>query len=211
MSGESAREAWLAASDGLVAGVHHALNNRMASLSALAQLLAMGAAPPGAERTLMQEVERFSGTLRLLGLVPRHPSEGPIPLQLPHLFPDVLALVGQHREVRDVEFAVDGDPGVLPVLCADWALTHALLALLVALGEAARERGAPRVSVRWAGDERFVVLEAEVEGGTGGEPPGLAGVAALFGEVGAEAQPTGAGIVVRFPTLPEARRREREG
>ncbi|HEX2091025.1 MAG TPA: hypothetical protein VHG28_01435 [Longimicrobiaceae bacterium] len=201
--------AWLAVSDGLLAGIHHALNNRMASVSALSQLLALDGTPgANVEHALLDELERFGAALRLLRLLPRHPGEEEIPLRVSELLPDALALVGMHREVRETDFVVEADSGVLPVLCAESALVHALLALLMSTGEAAGERGGRRVTVRCRGDDRRVVLEAEVEGGTGGELPHAAGVAALFREVGGEVRTTSTGYEVRLPTLLEARRPE---
>lgn len=192
-------EAWLAASDGLVAGVHHALNNRVATMSALVQLASLDPEPgPDALRALREELERLAGTLRLVGMLPRRPGEGPIPLQLPDLLPDVLALARQHRELRDVEVAVELPPGLPPVLAPETALAHALLALLVGAGAAARGRGAARAEVRVSADDRWVSLEAE--------PADPAGLAALFAAAGGGAEAAGARMVARLPTLAEGRR-----
>lgn len=199
----SPAEAWLEVSDGLVSGVHHALNNRMAAVSALAQLLALGGAPsPDTEHALLDEVGRFEGTLRLLRLLPRDPEGAPIPLHLPELLPEVLALVALHREIREVRYDVHGDPDVLPLVAEESALQRALLVLLVRAGEAARSG----VSVHYGGDERFVVLEVLVEGASGGVPDG--GIPGMFAEVGGEVRALEAGWEVRMPTLPEVRRRE---
>lgn len=200
----SPAEAWLEVSDGLVSGVHHALNNRVAAVSALAQLLALGGAPsPDTEHALLDEVGRFEGTLRLLRLLPRDPEGVPIPLHLPELLPEVLALVALHREIREVRYDVHGDPDVLPLVAEESALLRALLVLLVRAGEAARSG---EVSVRYGGDERFVVLEVLVEGASGGAPDG--GIAATFAEVGGEVRALEAGWEVRMPTLLEVRSRE---
>lgn len=203
----TAGEAWLAAADGLVAGVHHAINNRLGTLSALAQLAAMGGSP-GAQAlaALREETERMGSTLRLLALLPRRPAEEPIPLQLGEVLPEALALVAQHREVRDVEFAVETAPDLLPVLCPETALVHALLVLLVGAGVAAREGGAARVDVRCSGDEHRVTLEVEPEGDAVGGPLGGAGLAALFAAAGAETEATETGIIARLPTLLAGRR-----
>jgi signal transduction histidine kinase len=201
-SGGAAAEAWLAAADGLVAGVHHALNNRLGTVSALVQLASMDGGPgPEAMGALREELERMGGTLRLLGMVPRRPAEEPIPLQLSELLPDALALVAQHRDARDVHFAVETAPDLLPVLCPEGALLHALLALLAGAAVAATEAGTSRVDVRCTGDERRVTLEVEPEGDALGGPVGGAGLAALFAAAGGEAEATETGIVARLPTL----------
>lgn len=200
--GETPGEAWLAVSDGLVAGVHHALNNRLGTVSALVQLAALGGSGGmDPARALRDELERLGDTLRLLSMIPRRPGEEPIPLQLGDVLADALALVAQHRDVRDVEFAVETAPDLLPVLCPETALVHALLALLVGAGTSARERGAARVAVRCTGDERRVRVEVEPEGGAAGGGMDGAGLAALFAAAGGEAEATGSGIAARLPTL----------
>ncbi len=206
-AGGSAGEAWLAVSDGLVAGVHHALNNRLGTMSALAQLVAMGGTPrTDTQAALRQELDRFGNTLRLLGFVPRRPEESQIPLALPELLADLLSLTAQHRDVRDVEFAVTAPPDLLPVLCPETALSHALLALLVSAGIAARDGGSTRVEVRCSGDERFVTVEV-VPGGTAeGRALWDAGIEALFAAAGGEAKEAGAGMVACLPTLVEGRK-----
>jgi C4-dicarboxylate-specific signal transduction histidine kinase len=203
MSGaEAAGEAWLAVSDGLVAGVHHALNNRLGTVSALVQLATLGeVGGMDPARALRDEMERLGDTLRLLSMIPRRPGEEPIPLQLGDVLADALALVAQHREARDVEFAVETAPDLLPVLCPETALAHALLALLVGAGTAARETGAARVAVRCTGDERRVTVEVEPEGGAAGGAMDGAGLAALFAAAGGSVEATGRGTAARLPTL----------
>ena len=204
----AASEAWLAAADGLVAGVHHALNNRLGTVSALVQIAAMGdGGGPDTGRALREELERLAETLRLLAMIPRRPGEEPIPLRLSELLPDVLALVAQHRDARDVRFAVETAPDLLPVLCAETALAHALLALLAGAAGAAREAETLRVDVRCSGDERRVTVEVEPEGDAVGRQVGGAGLAALFAAAGGEMETTETGVVARLPTLPAARER----
>ena len=199
--GGGAAEAWLAAADGLVAGVHHALNNRLGTVSALVQLASMDGGPgPEAVGALREELERMVGTLRLLGMIPRRREE-PIPLQLSELLPDVLALVAQHRDARDVHFAVQTAADLLPVLCPESALVHALLALLAGAAVAATEAGTSRVDVRCTGDQRRVTLEVEPEGDALGGSVGGPGLAALFAAAGGEVEATETGIVARLPTL----------
>jgi C4-dicarboxylate-specific signal transduction histidine kinase len=205
--GGAEAEAWLAASDGLVAGVHHALNNRLGTVSALVQLASMDGGPgPEAMGALREELERMGATLRLLGMIPRRPGEEPIPLRLSELLPDALALVAQHRDARDVRFAVETAPDLLPVLCAESALVHALLALLAGAAVAASEAGTARVDVRCTGDERRVTLEVEPEGDAVGGPVSGAGLAALFAAAGGDAETTETGIIARLPTLLAGRR-----
>jgi C4-dicarboxylate-specific signal transduction histidine kinase len=146
-------------------------------------------------------MERLGDTLRLLSMIPRRPGEEPIPLQPGDVLADALALVAQHREVRDVEFAVETAPDLPPVLCPETALVHALLALLAGAGTAARERGAARVAVRCTGDERRVTVEVEPEGGAAGGGMDAAGLTALIAAAGGEAEAVGSGIAARLPTL----------
>ena len=205
----SAAEAWLPVSDALLAGVHHALNNRLATVGALAQLLALGDRS-GTEAVLPRELERLGATLRLIGLLHGHAGETQVPLRIPDFLPDALALAAQHRDIREVELSLETDPGALPVLATESALLRAVLALLVSAGLAARESGARHVAVRLGGDERFVSLEAEPAGDAVGGPLGGAGLGALWEAAGGEVEMTETGVIARLPTLPEARRRERE-
>lgn len=199
---------WLAAADGLVAGVHHALNNRLGTVSALVQLAALGdAGGVDAGRALREELERLGDTLRLLAMIPRRPDEEPIPLRLTELLPDALALVAQHRDARDVRFAVEAAPDLLPVLCPETALAHALLALLTGAALAAWEAGTLRVDVRCSGDARRVTVQVEPEGDAVGPPLGGAGLAALFAAAGGEMEATETGVVAHLPTLLAGRER----
>lgn len=195
--------------DGLVSGVHHALNNRLASVSALAQLLSLGDAPgPGMEGALLEEIRRFEETLRLLRLLPGDPADAPVPLLLPDLLPDASALFALHREVQGVRLEVEGDPEVLPIVAGERAAMRALLVLLVALGRDARRSGSGVVRLGWSGDERFVLLTGVVDGrrDEGAEVDGLE---ELFAPAAGEVQGVPGGYRVRMPTLPEVRRRER--
>ena len=201
-------EAWLSASSVVLSGLHHALNNRVTSVSALAQLLALDAGPAAEQRTLVEEIRRLEDTLRLLRLVPRRSRE-PIPLHLPYLLPDVLALARHHRETGEARYEVRSDPEMLPVLVEESAAVHALLLLVVEAGRCARTEGNGEVLLRCGGDERWATLDVEVEGCT--PAAGVARAAGgILAVVGGEVSAVPGGYRVRFPTLPEARRRERE-
>ena len=100
---------------------------------------------------------------------------------------------------------MEAAPDLLPVLSAETALTHALLALLAGAAQAAREAGTLRVDVRCSGDERRVTVEVEPEGDAVGRQVGGAGLAALFAAAGGEMEATETGVVARLPTLPAGR------
>lgn len=205
-------EAWLAVSEGLLSGVHHSLNNRLASLSALAQLLALGDAPsPDTERALLEEVRRMEESLLLLRLLPRSPGAAPLPLQLPELLSDALALLAHHRELRAVGYTVEGEPGVLPTVAEESTALQALLVLLAGVGEAALRSGEGRVRVRYGGDEVRIWLEALAEGALPREVSGVPAATEMARAAGGEVETVPGGIRFVLPTLPEVRRRERGG
>lgn len=209
--GGGAAELWLPVSSELISGVHHALNNRLGALSAVAQVLEaeMGSTHP-LRAALAEEVERLQGTVRMLTLLPRRPGASAEPVLLPDLLASAVELFQLHHGVRDTPYTVEGGGDVLPVYCEPTLLAHLLITLMVAAGERARAAGGG-VRVRYSGDAREVRISVAASG-----------AGAEYDEVSAEALQEWAerlggileggpgGAQLRLPTLPEVRRRERE-
>lgn len=212
-------EAWLRLSDAVVAGIHHTLNNRVAALRAVAQVLEMEV-PPGhpLQRSLGVEMERLQETVRVLSLVPRHRTAPAEPVQVADLLRDAHCLYREHHDLRDVPFAVEGAEDVLPVWGEPSALTHALLVLLGVVGRRAAGQAGAGIRARCTGDRSFVRVEVGLDGGGAAGGPGeaaaLAGVepgaaAVLLGRWGGEVEEgEGGAVAAVLPTLLEARRRE---
>lgn len=217
--------AWQRTSEGFLGGIHHALNNRVAALSAIAQVMAAGISTgQGLEETLEFEVERLQATVGYLRLLRQGPAEAPEPIDLPPMLKSLVELCPHHTDLRDVECELGGDPGIIPVLAPPSLLSRLVLTAMAAAGLAASRTGG-RIQVRYGGDERFVTLTVEPvpSGGEGsvdrgeGTDAALLGpgsldwpVQALGGEVVSRGEaPLTGKVEIRLPTLLEARRRER--
>lgn len=190
--GATEGEAWLTVLDGLVGGIHHALNNRTAALAAVAQVLE-GEIPSGsALRGLFtQEMERLRATVGLLAAIPRSRVARSEPVQVTDLIPDLRSLFGLHHDLRDTGLSVEEASGVLPVWTDPVDLTHALMVLLAAAGRDARVRGGASVRMQVEGDEEWVRVRIGAVGGggergDGGEEAGAGQLAAVRAEAVAE-------------------------
>jgi hypothetical protein len=170
----------------------------------------MGAQHP-LRLALADEVKRLQATVRALTLLPRPAGAVAEPVHLPDLLPGVTELYGLHHGVRDTACVVETQDGLLPLYCEPTLLVHLLLALLVAAGEAAREAGTG-VRLRARGDAREVTVTIEPEGEIAEEPAMRVEALRPWAEELGGAVSGGAGRYrLRLPTLPEVRRREREG
>ena len=200
--------------DELIAGIHHALNNRVGALGAVAQVLGMEMeAEDPLRAALAAEVERLQGTVAALTLLPIRPGAREEPVLLSDLLPRVVELYGYHHGVRDTACTVEGAESVLPLWAEPTRLAHLLLAMAIAAGEAARSSGG-RAVVRCTGDAAEV--EVRVAVGAGAAAGGVESLAPWAAEMGGslvreEAPEGGAELVLRLPTLPEVRRRQRAG
>ena len=204
-------ELWLPVSAEIISGVHHALNNRLGALSAVAQVLEgeMGSAHP-LRNALAEEVDRMQTTVRTLTLLPRRAGAGPEPVYLPDLIGSVVELFGFHHGVRDTKCVVSGTGDVLPLYCEPTLLAHLLITLLVTVGEAARAAGSG-VLLGYAGNEAEVTMTVAADPAIESDwTLNADALRAWADELGGEVEGTGAGFVVRLPTLPEVRRREKE-
>lgn len=218
-------DGWPAVSDELILGVHHALNNRVGALAAVAQVLEGEIEPDDPLRAaLLDEVERLQETVRSLSWLPRNRAAGAAePVQLSDVLPPVLRLYGYHHGVRDVACRLEAAPDLLPAWANPQQLAQTLLVLLIAAGQEARERG-QEIRLRCSGDAEWLTLAVEIiepveplpwgygEAGSGGtvDAEGIRGWVEGMGgrlETGAEAE--GAHSRIWLPTLLAVRRRER--
>lgn len=216
-------ELWRTVSESLLGGIHHALNNRVAALSAISQVLGSGMPDAGPIlASLGGEVGRLEQTVALIGLLRRARSRNPEPVQLPELVASLTPLLSHHGDMKEIQFVSDPDPGILPVFVERDQLTRVMLVLMTSVGLSAECAGGSRVRVSYRGEVDEVVTRVECEGGkrrTAGPLTTVTGLdAAGAGEVvrrmkgRLDTLPTAAGgepvYEVRLPSLLAARRSE---
>ena len=128
--GEGADE-WLLLVDQVCHGIHHALNNRIGSLSALLELTRLGDLPPNdpAFATLATELTRLEDCSRAIRLLPRA-GVGEEPLIVDDVLADVLAVHAYLHDLRDTPFTIAPTRFVEPVRAERWALVRILVLIL---------------------------------------------------------------------------------
>jgi hypothetical protein len=157
-------ELWGTVGESLLGGLHHALNNRVAALSAISQVLGAGMPDSGPlVASLSGEVSRMEETIGLLSLLRRARTRRPEPVQVPELVAGLTPLLAQHNDLKEVVFVATSDPGVLPVWAERDLLTHVLLTLMVAVGIEAGRDGCRRVRISYRGDDAIVTTRVACE------------------------------------------------
>lgn len=193
-------------SEGLIAGVHHALNNRMAALRAVGQVLEtdLPANHPlaGALTTELQRLEQTAGVMALL--TPDEPDQ--VPFQISDVVRDAASLCELHHSLRDLRLEYSMADRLLPVLGQPWRVLRAILLMIAA----AARKGAPEIRLWAEGDERVVRVTLEAKGGEeyGDQTLSVADAdveAAVRGAGGSFAR-DGERLQMTLLTLPEARR-----
>ena len=206
-------ESWLRLSEGLVGGVHHALNNRMAALRAVGQVVEtdLPANHPLAG-ALEAELDRLEETASLLSLL-RGGEDSFLPIQVEDVLRQAARLFGMHHALRDRELEVESSPGLLPVLGSPERLLRGILLMIAAT---ARD-GARRIALRADGDERVVrITVSPLEADAPQDDPDLQGIGfpaieQVLERAGATGSVEGGEMRATILTLPEARRMEKEG
>lgn len=213
---------WRGVSESLLSGLHHALNNRVAALSAIAQVLGSDiedASPLVA--SLTGEVARLEETVSLISLLRRARSHAPEPVQVPELVAGLATLLAQHNDLKEIGFLCEPDPGLLPVLVERDLLTRVMLALMTSVGLQAERSGQRQVRVSYAGDEDEVAISVESVAELPGSDSGGATIRRLDARAAGEAVRAMKGTMrtlrgaagelgyeVRLPTLLAERRSE---
>lgn len=170
VEGEVADE-WLLIVDQVCHGVHHALNNRIGSLSALLELTRLGDLPPNdpAFASLSKELTRLEDCARTMRLLPRAAADEE-PLIIDDVIADVLAVHAFLHDLRDTPFTIAPTRFVEPVRAERWALVRVLVLIL---NDAKRLAKAHRTSVHATieSDDRWVKVEFRVGQQPVGEIP----------------------------------------
>ena len=194
---------WRTVSDELLQGLVHALNNRVAALSACVELAKLGDAEGDPFNVLSTEIAQLHQVNALFGLLPQRRSD-PEALDLREVLDDAIRLHEHHPRLRGERVVVtsEGAPGV--VRAPRWALVRAMLMLVHVAkrsGESAQGRGGGILHVR--GDDATIAVHVA----TTAEP--AADLLAVADRCGGSVRREHDDLVLRLPSLRELRRRER--
>ena len=205
-------EEWLELVDQALHGLHHALNNRIGSLSAVVELFHLGDMSPDGSgfESLTADLTRLEDCNRMVRLLPKDDVSGEEALILDDVLADVLAIHRYLHDVRDLQVTIVPTRYVEPVRAPRWALVRALTILLADAKRLARRtdavvRAASESDERWARIEFRVgvPLVAEIPAANGNY---AASLAAIFG--GTVIRKPGA-VQLCLPTLKARRQAER--
>ena len=193
---------WMTLSDDLLAGLVHALNNRVTAMAACAELLALGERHVAADGLLPAEVTQLQRTSALISLLPARVAAAEA-LELMPVLEDAIALHAHHHRLRNVECAVARNGVLQPVRAPRWALLRLLLLVVHAAKSTAAEQRRERTTLHLSGDEARVILRAITAEDAGDY------AAAMARRCGAALEREEAELALTLPSLAEVRRRER--
>ena len=201
-SPEPALASWTELSEALMRGLVHALNNRVAALSALSELVALGDDASTTQRVLPGELARLQqvNVLFRLLLTEELPAEA---MELAPVLDDALALHAHHSRLRIVRCDVVREENILPLRAPRWALLRLLLLLLEHGKQHAESLDAGATVLHVNGTERMVVLTVSALGAPSPYARDMAE------RCGATLEFDDGEIIARLPTLLEVRRNER--
>jgi hypothetical protein len=156
-------EEWLELVEQALQGLHHALNNRIGSLSALVELFQLGdlAADGSGFENLAADLARLEDCNRMVRLLPCDPFAGEEPLILDDVLADVFAVHRFLHDVRDLQVTIVPTRYVEPVRVARWALVR-VLTLLLADAKRLAKGSSPIVRAVTESDEQWVRVEFRV-------------------------------------------------
>lgn len=186
---------WQTIADELLLGLVHALNNRVAALSAFVELAKLGDEEEDPLTVLPDEIAQLHRVNALFALLPARRSEAEA-LEISAVLDDAIRLHEQHPRHRGEQVAVtfDGAPAV--VRAPRWALVRTMVMLVhaaVRAADPARSRGG--AAVRVVGEE----AEVRVHIGTGAAPSG--DLVALAERCGGRVATTGNELTLSLPSL----------
>src|SRR5690606_33536889 len=109
-----AAEQWATLCDALLAGLVHALNNRVTALSVGVELAALGDEEMLSDGMMLGEVSRMQRASALIGLLPSRPGDAEA-LELGPVLDDALAIHAHHPQLRIIECEVNAEQAMQPV------------------------------------------------------------------------------------------------
>lgn len=195
---------WRTISDELLQGLVHALNNRVAALSAFVELAKLGDEEGNPVTALPGEIAQLLRVNALFGMLPERKSD-PEALELRVVLDDAIRLHEHHPRLRgeQVTVAFEGAPDV--VRAPRWALVRAMVMLVHSARRAAQGQTPEGATLRVRGDDATISVHAATTVEPSADLVALA--ARCNGSVAREA----GGLVLRIPSVRELRRRELEG
>jgi hypothetical protein len=198
---EAGANEWLALTDDLLAGLVHALNNRVTALSVFAELATLGDSLLASSGMLGTEVGRLQRLSALIAMLPAR-NQAAEALEINAVLDNAISLHAQHPRIRAIECVVERS-GELPALrTARWMLLRLLVLVVHAAKAAAEAARRERVTLHLTGDTDSLTLRAFAAGGGGVHAAALAErCGGVLTQVGDELQLT-------LPSLNEVRRRE---
>ncbi|NUO37161.1 MAG: hypothetical protein HOQ31_01010 [Gemmatimonadaceae bacterium] len=196
---------WVALADDLLAGLVHALNNRVTAISVCAELAGLGDEQMLAGGMLAAEVARLQQAGALLALLPARGN--PEALEIGPVLQDAVAIHAHHPRMRAVDCVIETADTPPPVRAPRWALLRVLLIMVDVAKAGAQDAADTPAIVRLSGDAGAVCVRAAArERGSWG---------AYATEMAALCQGTltreNEELVLTLPSLSELRRRERTG
>ena len=160
-------EEWLGIVEQALQGLHHALNNRIGSLSALVELFHLGDLPADGSgfESLAADLARLEDCNRVVRLLPRDVFTTEEPLILDDVLADVFAIHRFLHDVRDLQVTIVPTRFVEPVRVERWALVRVLTLLLADAKRLAKSADAIVRAVTES-DDQWVRVEFRI-----GSPP----------------------------------------
>lgn len=198
---EAGAAEWLSLSDDLLAGLVHALNNRVTALSVFAELITLGDSQMASGGLLATEVGRLQRLSALIAMLPAR-SQAAEALEIDHVLDDAISLHAQHPRIRAIECVVERSGELPPLRAARWVLLRLLVLVVHAAKEAAEAARRERVTLYLTGDADSLTLRAFALGGGGVH------VGALAARCGGVLAQAGDELQLTLPSLKEVRRRE---
>jgi hypothetical protein len=186
---------WVGLVDQALRGLHHALNNRIGSLSALVELHQLGDLPADAStfETLAADLKRLEDLSRVVRLLPRDTVSGEEALILDDVLADVFVIHHYLHDLRELSVTIVPTRFVEPVRVERWALVR-VLALLLRDAKCVAKDAETNVRAVTESDEQWVRIEFRV-----GSPP-VIDVPTGEGHAEAIAESFG-GVIERKPGL----------
>ena len=198
---------WQAILDEALHGLHHALNNRISSLGALAELQQsgdLGGDSPALD-TLTRDVHRLEEIGRLVAALTREANLGDEPLIVSDVLTDALTVHRYLHASREVPVTIAPSPYVEPVRLERWALLRALVLLLREAKEGAK-RAAGAVHVSMESDEQWTTVQMRVQVQAPVEPaPSGTYAETLAQRMGGSIERLPGAVDLRLPTLKSRR------
>jgi hypothetical protein len=192
---------WLGLADDLLAGLVHALNNRITALSVCVELAGLGDDQMLRDGMLGHEVARLQQAGALLALLPARGQ--PEALEIAPVLDDAIAIHSHHPRMRGIDCTVEVLGSPPPLRVPRWALLRLLLVLVNEAKAAARDAEQQTVSVELSGDARELRLRTAARASVNDYATTMASLC------GGTLQRDGDDAVLTLPGLAEVRLRER--